>query len=120
MSKRLYPFSEEHFQKHIQPHIQNLKDGRGRRAKIQDYSFFCGALYVLRTGVPWRDLPDCYGPWHTIYTRFKRWSDSGWFWKLLQALQESKLLRANFTWVDSTTISIHRHGSGALKKRGLN
>jgi len=52
--------------------------------------------------------------------RFKRWSESGWLWKLLNSLQEEKQLSANFTWVDSTTIILHRHGSGALKKRERN
>ncbi len=117
MNNRLYPFSEDYFKEHIHPHILSFKDGRGRPAKISDYQFFCAVLYVLRTAVAWRDLPGAYGSWHTIYTRFKRWSESGWFWKLLQNLQAKKLIKADFTWVDSTTITVHRHGSGALKKR---
>jgi len=95
----------------------SFKDGRGRPVLISDYEFFCGVLYVLRTGVSWRDLPECYGSWHTIYTRFKRWSESGWFWKLLKELQAKKLIKVDFTWIDSTTIAVRRHGSGALKKR---
>ncbi|HAT1802957.1 TPA: transposase [Legionella pneumophila] len=34
---------------------------------------------VLRTDISWRDVPVCYGKWHTIYTRFKRWSENGLF-----------------------------------------
>ena len=74
---------------------------------------------MLRTGIPWRYLPTCYGPWHTIYTRFKRWSESGLFWTLLCTLQADKKLNMSFSWVDSTTITVHRHGSGALKKTDL-
>ncbi|MDR2539284.1 MAG: transposase, partial [Chlamydiales bacterium] len=84
------------------------KDGRGRPALIRDYMFFCAILYVMRTGISWRDLPDFYGSWHTMYTRFKRWSTSGWFWKLLEKLQEKKKLRTDFTWIDSTTMTVHR------------
>ncbi len=70
----------------------------------------------MRTGISWRDVPQQYGPWYIIYTRFNRWSASGWFWKLLQILQAKKLMSTNFTWIDSTTIAVHRHGPGALKK----
>ncbi|MGL5784570.1 MAG: transposase, partial [Alphaproteobacteria bacterium] len=47
------------------------KKKSGRPSKVDLYSFFCGVLYVLRTGLSWRDLPACFGNWHTIYTRFK-------------------------------------------------
>ena len=119
MTKRHYPFSEEYFNEHLKTYILGLKDGRGRPSLISDYQFFCAVLYVLRTGVPWRDVPENYGSWHTIYTRFKRWSESGWFWKLLKVLQAKKLMKAEYTWVDSTTITVHRHGSGALKKEEI-
>ncbi len=59
----------------------------------------------------------CYGEWHTIYTRFKRWSENGLFWFLVYQLQQKKKITVDINWVDSTTISIHRHDSGALKKR---
>ena len=117
MNKRLYPFSNNYFQKHIQSYITGFKDSRGRPALISDYKFFCSILYVMRTGIAWRDLPIQYGSWHTIYTRFKRWSESGWFWTLLQEIQKKKLVKVNFTWIDSTTIAVHRHGSGPLKKK---
>src|SRR5689334_16383414 len=119
MNKRFYPISKEYFQKHIHLQLIELKDGRGRPSLISDYDFFCAVLFVMRTGIAWRDLPDRYGSWHTIYTRFKRWSESGWFWKLLQGLQAKKLMSVDFTWIDSTTIAVHRHGSGALKKREI-
>ena len=87
---------------------------------VSDYDFFCAVLFVMRTGIPWRDLPDSYGSWHTIYTRFKRWGESRWFWKLLKRLQAKKRVKVDFTWIDSTTITVHRHGSGARKKKGIN
>jgi len=43
----------------------------------------------------------------------------GWFWKLLHRLQAKKLVSVDFTWIDSTTVSIHRHGSGSLKKKEI-
>jgi transposase len=41
-------------------------------------------IYKIRTGMPWRDLPDRYGPWQSVYTRFRRYALSG---VLTQALQ---------------------------------
>ena len=43
-------------------------------------------VYVLRTGVPWRDLPRDYGPWSSVYTRFRRWNRQGLFAQLLHPL----------------------------------
>ena len=43
-------------------------------------------LWILRTGAPWRDLPPCYGPWQSIYTRFRRWTLSGVWARVLVVL----------------------------------
>jgi transposase len=45
-------------------------------------------LYVLRTGVPWRDLPDFYGPWASVYTRDRRWVAGGLFARIVAALAD--------------------------------
>lgn len=117
MDSRLFPISEEFFNQSIEPLIRLHYRRPGRPPKEGHYHFFCGVLYVLRTGIAWRDLPKCYGRWHTIYTRFKRWSEKGIFWSLVYELQQKKrVLKVNFTWIGSTTVGIHRHGSGCLKK----
>ncbi|MGL5720280.1 MAG: transposase [Alphaproteobacteria bacterium] len=118
MNSRYYPIDESYFVKEIQPHIALSYKRVGRPAQISHYQFFCAVLYVLRTGVSWRDVPAHYGSWHTIYTRFNRWSANGLFWSLLYHLQQSKKITVDISWVDSTTIAIHRHGSGVQKKRG--
>ena len=71
---------------------------------------------MLRTGINWRDLPLCFGPWHAVYTRFKRWSDNGLFWSICYKLQQEKCITVEMIWVDSTTVGLHRHGGGPLKK----
>lgn len=119
MDSRQYPIDKEQFEKLIEPQIKTYYKREGRPVKISHYQFFCGVLYVLRTGTPWRDLPSCYGKWHTIYTRFNRWSMNGLFWQLLYKLQQQKQVRIPVVFVDSTTVLIHRHGSGALKKKDL-
>lgn len=75
--------------------------------------------FILRTGVSWRDLPEEYGNWHTIYTRYNRWSENGFFWRLLYQLQSLKQLLMDIVFVDGSIIPLHRHGGGALKKKGI-
>jgi len=120
LNSRYYPLDEAEFKKDVEPYIALQYKRPGRHALISHYQFFCAVLYVLRTGVSWRDLPERFGKWHTIYTRFKRWSENGLFWKLVYQLQQSKKVTVDISWIDSTTIPIHRHGSGALKKRAHN
>jgi transposase len=89
---RKYPISRSKFKELIEPIINKELKKSGRPSKVSHYNFFCGVLYVLRTGISWRDLPAEYGNWHTIYTRYKRWSENGFFWKLLHQLQSIKRL----------------------------
>ena len=119
-SSRMYPLSSETFDKHILPIIESSKKVSGRPTCIPHYDFFCAVLYVLKTGLSWRDVPKEYGAWHTIYTRYKRWSETGLFWTILQTLQSQKAIQLDVCWVDSTTIPLHRHGSGPLKKKAVN
>ena len=115
---RKYPISENKFKELIEPLIKRYQKKPGRTVKVSHYKFFCGVLYVLRTGISWRDLPEGYGNWHTIYTRYKRWSECGFFWNLLYQLQSLKQLIMDIVFVDGSIIPIHRHGGGALKKEG--
>ncbi len=119
MRSRHYPISKTYFETQIAPLICSQHKVSGHPVKIRHYDFFCAVLFVLRTGVPWRDLPEHYGAWHTIYTRFKRWCEKGLFWNLLSALQKRQQITVDISWIDSTTIALHRHGGGALKKRAL-
>jgi len=120
MDTRLFPLSPEFFKETIEPLIIMHYKRPGRPPKKGHYHFFCGVLYVLRTGMPWRDLPVCFGYWHTVYMRFKRWSESGLFWSLVYQLQQKKKVKVKFAWIDSTTIGLHRQGSGCLKKEEIN
>lgn len=118
MDKRKYPVSESKFKELIEPVIRESRRKSGRPTKVCHYKFFCGVLYILRTGISWRDLPGEYGNWHTIYTRYKRWSENGFFWNLLYHLQSLKTVTMDIVFVDGSIIPLHRHGGGALKKEG--
>jgi transposase len=78
--------------------------------------------YVLQTGCQWRKLPDEYrqkeGDWHTIYTRYKRWSEAGIMGRILRELEVHDILQVRIAFLDSTSIRAHHSASGAVKKRG--
>lgn len=112
MNQRLYPISVKFFESEIKPLIDRCYSAAGRPQKISDYEVFNAILYVLRTGVPWRDLPKCYGYWHTVYLRFNKGSKRGVWWYVLMHLQQRKRLKMRIVLADSTTFQVHRHGGG--------
>jgi transposase len=119
MNPRLYPLSKETFDREILPLIESeTKRMGGRPPKIDHSACFCAMLKMLSVSLPWRDLPREYGPWHTIYMRFKRWSENGLLWKILYELKQKKLVRMDIVFMDSTTVKAHRHGLGAMRKKG--
>ena len=85
---------------------QSRKSARRDDRRIMDAIF-----YVLRTGMPWRDLPERYGPYTTAYNRFNRWSRRG-IWKRIFDKLASKS-RDSLYLIDSTIVKAHRAASGA-------
>jgi len=79
-----------------------------------------GILWALRTGAPWRDLPERFGPWHTVASRFYRWVAAGVWDRVLAALQRRADLAGALDWgthfVDGTVIRAHQHAAGARKR----
>jgi transposase len=71
-----------------------------------------GILYWLSTGVPWDDLPERFGSWKSVYTRFSRWSKSGVFERVLTALIAEDIVNETTLMLDSTIIKVHQRGSG--------
>jgi transposase len=117
MESRLYPISQALFEREILPIIlRKTTIQGGRPPKISHYICFCAMLTMLRCSLPWRDCPSEYGPWHTIYTRFKRWSENGLFWTILNEIKQKKLAEFRVIFIDSTTVKLHKHGYGSLKK----
>ncbi|MGW1707743.1 IS5 family transposase [Streptomyces sp. NPDC002206] len=77
-----------------------------------------GILHRIRTGVQWRDLPERYGPWKTVYERHRRWSADGTWERLLQQVQAQADAVGGIDWdvsIDSTSIRAHQHAAGARK-----
>lgn len=112
MDRRLFPITRATFDQAILPLIEGSYIWKGRPPIIGHYQVFCAILYVLRTGVPWRDLPSCFGNWHSIYIRFQRGSERGLWWSILVNLQGKKMLKMNIVICDSSGFKYHRHGGG--------
>ncbi|MDR2070001.1 MAG: transposase [Treponema sp.] len=107
-NKRLYPVSEEVFNRTVLPVIEGSYTWKGRPPKVSHYQVFCGILYILRTGCPWRDLPEEYGFWHVVYERSKR----GLWGKILIMLQEEEGVVVKEVIIDGRTMKVQRHGGG--------
>ncbi len=80
-----------------------------------------GSRWIKRTGAPWRDLPERYGPWQTVASRFYRWQRAGIWQRILERLQQQADAAGQLNWdihyVDATIVCAHQHAAGA--KRGL-
>ena len=72
-----------------------------------------GVLWIARGGTPWRELPERYGPWQTVYSRFRKWKELGVFESILQALS----VNADFEniSIDSTSCKVHQSANGGKK-----
>jgi len=62
-------------------------DGKGR-PRVQPRPILNAILWVLRTGAPWKDLPDCYPPYQTCHRRFQQWSGDGTLERMLRTLAQ--------------------------------
>lgn len=78
-----------------------------------------GILWILRTGAPWRDLPERYGKWQSVATRFYRWQKGGIWNQILAKLQAFADEQGKLDWevhyVDGTVIRAHQHAAGGKK-----
>ena len=82
-----------------------------KSARAYDRKIMNAIFYVLRTGMPWRDLPERYGPYTTVYNRFNRWSRRGIWKRVFDELAAKS--RDSLHLIDSTIVKAHRAASGA-------
>lgn len=79
-----------------------------------------GMLWILATGAAWRDLPERYGPWRTVYDRFSLWSRDGTLDRIVKQLQLEMDAAGLIDWdlfsVDGTVVRASRAAAGARKK----
>ena len=98
--------------------IRELLPGKptdpGRTAK-DNRRFVNAVLYVARTGIPWRDLPERFGPWNSVWRRFDRWCAKGVWPKIATVLGEPDLEELQ---LDSTSVKAHQSACGSRRQSG--
>jgi len=94
----------------VEPLLPNKPRGVPR---TDDRRVLNGIFYILRTGSPWRDLPERYGPYTTIYNRYNRWAKAGVWLRIFEALAARSPQSLQF--IDSSIIRAHQHAAGGKK-----
>jgi putative transposase len=97
------------------PLIIGRPDQKGSTGR-DNRMFVEGVLWIVRTGSPWRDLPEAFGDWNSVFRRFSRWSIKGVWWRIFEAMSDDPDFE--YLIVDSTVVRAHQHAAGT-KKGGL-
>ena len=98
----------------IGPMLPNAQDRpQGGRPTRDDRRVLNGIFFVLRTGTPWRDLPERYGPYTSVYNRFNRWAKAGVWLRVFEALAARSPQSLHL--IDSSIIRAHQHAAGGKK-----
>ena len=102
----------------VGPLIPPAKRG-GNKRHVDERAIVDGLMYILSTGCQWRalpkDLPPLFGPWNTVFKRYRDWVKADVFKRLFDAASEEPDME--YAMVDATIVKVHRHGQGA--KGGL-
>jgi transposase len=110
---RRYALRDEQWER-----IEGLLPGREGQVGVtaKDNRLFVEAvLYRYRAGIPWRDLPERFGFWKAVHTRFSRWAAGGVWEKVFQHL--SNEADNEYAMIDSTIVRAHQHSAGAKKNK---
>ena len=103
--------------------IQDLLPQNGRRGgQWKDHrTMIDGILWALSDGGRWRNLPAEFGPWQSVYDRFRNWTRKGLWDKILRCLQARKMRGGEIDWslfcIDGTVVRAHQSAAGASKKK---
>ena len=112
---RRHELTDEQWER-LQPLLPPQKPTTGRPGNDLR-TMLNGILWITRTGAPWRDLPERYGSWKTVSSRFYRWRQAGVWDRILQELQRQADAEGKIEWavhyVDSTIVRAHQHSAGA-------
>ena len=102
----------------LQPPLPPPKPQTGRPA-TDHRCLLNGMWWILRTGAPWHDLPERYGPWRTVASHFYRWRKAGIFQRLFDTVKQQAdatgQLDGAMHFIESTIVRAHQHAAGAKK-----
>jgi len=107
----------------IEPLLPKRTATTGRKPK-DPRQMLNGILWILRTGAPWRDLPERFGPWKTVYDYDRNWRNDGTFDRIVQELQIRLDQEGRIDWdlwcIDGSSVRASRAAAGAGKKASNN
>ena len=109
MARRRYELTDQEWTI-IEPWLPNKPRGVPR---VDDRRVLNGILWRFRTGSPWAEIPERYGPPTTCYNRFVRWRKAGVWDRLLAAV--SATFEGEIVMIDSTCVRVHQHGATGKK-----
>ena len=113
MGSRRYALRDDQWDR-IKDFLPGRKGSVGRTAK-NNRLFVEAILYRYRAGIPWRDLPERFGDFRVVHTRFTRWSRQGVWEEIFKVLAQDA--DNEYAMIDSTIIRAHQHSAGAQKNR---
>jgi transposase len=115
MSTKRYGLRDDQWQR-IEGLLPGRKGTEGRPAK-DNRLFVEAVLYRYRAGIPWRDLPERFGDFRVVHTRFSRWAQRGIWKKIFDSLAADA--DNEYAMIDATIVRAHQHSAGARKKGAL-
>lgn len=92
------------------------KESDPGRTGANNRLFVEAILWIAYTGAPWRDLPEDFGPWNSVYKRFARWSERRVWHRVFGELAKDADFEQAF--LDGTIVRAHQHAAGAPRKKG--
>ena len=110
MLKR-YELTDQEWEQ-IAPLLPSNKGKKGRPPK-DNRQMLNAIVWLARSGAPWRDLPERYGPWSSVYSRFRKWIEDGLLDNIFRILSmEAELYELS---IDASIVHAHQHSAGAKK-----
>ena len=105
----------------FEPFLKAVRQPNGRKP-VDHRLVLDGIFWITRTGAPWRDLPEEFGKWSSVYRQFRRWTLAGLWQTILEVLNDSEAVPDTVQMIDSTIVRAHHCAAGAkggLRKRIL-
>ena len=110
-----YELAKEQWDR-IKPMLPPEETGKRGRPRKDNRTMLNGMLWIVRSGAQWRELPEAYGPWQSVFARFSKWRDDGTLENVFHALSEGADME-NLS-LDSPCIKVNGRANGGGKKGG--
>ena len=111
-NRRRYELTDEEWDR-VKGYFEEEKAGGKGRPRSEARKMLNGIVWISRSGAPWRDMPERYGNYSTVYGWYAKWQESGLIAKILEDLGTDADLQDMS--LDSTCSKVHQHAAGAKK-----